>query len=83
VVYVVQPSAQQAMAARLITAVRAFGILAGLCLIGASGALIVARRGEPPSRLRWELAVYIATAATVVLAGAWRKGTPAWPQQRT
>jgi hypothetical protein len=76
VVYVVQPSAEHAMAARLITAIRAFGILVGLCLVGASGSLIVARKGAPPSRLGWELAVYIAAAATVVLAGAWIQARP-------
>jgi len=78
VAYVVQPGAEHAMAARLLTAVRTFGILIGLCLLGASGALIVAHKGQPSSLTAWRLALYLTAVATVVLVGAWLK---AWPRR--
>jgi hypothetical protein len=76
VVYVVQPSAEHALVARLLLAVRGFGIIVGLCLIGASGALIVAPKGQPPSLVAWWIAFGVAAVATVVLMVAWIQARP-------
>jgi hypothetical protein len=76
VIYVTQPASDHALAARLLTAIRGFGILVGLCLILAAGALVVAEEHDPPSAVAWSIAAYTSAFALVLLIGSWIQARP-------
>lgn len=76
IVYVIQPSADHALAARLLTTIRALGILFGLCLIAVAGALMLATSGKHPSQGVLEGAAYASAGALAVLIGSWFQARP-------
>ena len=76
VVYVIEPSADHALAARLLTAIRALGILIGLCLLAVAGTLVLTESGEKPSRAVLEVAAYTSAGALLVLVGSWFQARP-------